>query len=203
MLIGYARVSTLDQDTRLQLDALKGAGVKRVYQDKSSGVGPRPELRAAIGALKPGDTLVVWKLDRIARSLSDLLGIIDQVKQAGASIKSLTEPIDTSNPIGQFTLQVLGAVAELERSMIRERAVAGQVAAIKRGVKIGRPKSLSDEDEKKVLQMWLSGHSMKGLSRHFGVHMTAIRRVVYRVTCPEHPWLQPKRPVIGKYLDDV
>ncbi len=200
-LVGYARVSTIDQDNALQLDALHRAGVQTIFQDKSSGVGPRPQLHAAIASLNPGQTFVVWKLDRIARSLSDLLSLIDRVKARGALIRSLTEPIDTTTPLGEFTLQVLGAAAQLERSMIRERSIAGQVAALNRGVKIGRPKTLSDEQEKKVLLMWLGGHSMKALSRHFGVHMTAIRRVIYRVTNPNHPWLQPKRPVIGKYLE--
>jgi DNA invertase Pin-like site-specific DNA recombinase len=131
----------------------------------------------------------------------DLLKILDQVASAGCAFRSLTEPVDTSTPMGIFMLRVLGAVAQLERSMIRERSIAGQVAAINRGVKIGRPKSLSDEQEEKVLVMWQGGHSMKALSRHFGVHMTAIRRVIYRITNPDHPWLQPKRPVIGKYLE--
>ena len=133
----------------------------------------------------------------------DLLALLERISSAGCAFRSLTEPVDTSTPMGIFMLQVLGAVAQLERSMIRERSIAGQVAAIKRGVKIGRPTSLTDAQEKKVLQMWRDGHSMKSLSRHFGVHMTAIRRVVYRVTNPDHPWLQPKRPVIGKYLDGV
>lgn len=200
MLVGYARVSTIDQETSLQLDALRAAGVHRIYQEKTSSVGARPQLHLALLEMCPGDVLVVWKLDRLARSLMDLLKILDQVASVGCAFRSLTEPVDTSTPMGIFMLQVLGAVAQLERSMIRERSIAGQVSAINRGVKIGRPKSLSDEQENKVLAMWRDGHSMKSLSRLFGVHMTAIRRVVYRVTNPEHPWLQPKRPVIGKYL---
>lgn len=201
MLVGYARVSTIDQETSLQLDALRAAGVHRIYQEKTSSVGSRPELQRALREMLPGDVLVVWKLDRLARSLMDLLSLLDKLAGLGCAFRSLTEPVDTSTPMGVFMLQVLGAVAQLERSMIRERSIAGQVAAINRGVKIGRPKSLSDEQEEKVLDMWRGGHSMKALSRHFGVHMTAIRRVVYRVTNPDHPWLKPKRPVIGKYLE--
>lgn len=203
MLIGYARVSTSDQETSLQLDALKRAGVTRIYQEKTSSVGARLELHRALREMSPGDVLVVWKLDRLARSLLDLLALLERIADAGCAFRSLTEPVDTSTPMGIFMLQVLGAVAQLERSMIRERSIAGQVAAINRGVKIGRPKSLTDEQEKIVLEMWRDGHSMKSLSRHFAVHMTAIRRVVYRVTNPDHPWLHPKRPVIGKYLDGV
>lgn len=179
MLVGYARVSTLDQDTRLQLDALKAAGVRKVYQDKSSGVGPRPQLHAAIALLQPGDTLVVWKLDRIARSLADLLGIIDRLKAAHATIRSLTEPIDTTNPIGEFTLQVLGAVAQLERSMIRERVIAGQVAAMKRGVIIGgRPKKLSDQQVARAKKLRERGLTWPAIGQSLGVSNTTARRAV-------------------------
>jgi len=179
MLIGYARVSTLDQDTRLQLDALKAAGVRQIYQDKGSGVGPRPQLQVAVDRLKPGDTLVVWKLDRIARSLADLLTVIDRLKQARATIRSLTEPIDTSNPIGEFTLQVLGAVAQLERSMIRERVIAGQIAAMRRGVVIGgRPKKLSDQQVAQAKRMRDKGLTWPAIGSRLGVSNTTARRAV-------------------------
>jgi len=169
----------LDQDTALQLDALKGAGVKQIYQDKASGVSSRPQLQVAISALCKGDTLVVWKLDRIARSLSDLLSIIDRVKLAGATIRSLTEPIDTSNPIGEFTLQVLGAVAQLERSMIRERVIAGQVAAMKRGVVIGgRPRKLGPKECEEAKRLREAGESWPAIGRRFGVSNTTARRAV-------------------------
>lgn len=179
MLIGYARVSTFDQDTALQLDALSRAGVRRVFQDKSSGVGPRPQLHVAISELQAGDTFVVWKLDRIARSLPDLLGLIDRVKARGALIKSLTEPIDTSNPIGEFTLQVLGAVAQLERSMIRERVIAGQVAAMKRGIVIGgRPKKLSDHQVAQAKKLRERGFTWPAIGARLGVSNTTARRAV-------------------------
>lgn len=179
MLIGYARVSTLDQDTRLQLDALKAAGVRQIYQDKGSGVGPRPQLQVAVDRLKPGDTLVVWKLDRIARSLADLLTVIDRLKRARATIRSLTEPIDTSNPIGEFTLQVLGAVAQLERSMIRERVIAGQIAAMRRGVVIGgRPKKLSDQEVAQAKRMREKGLTWPAIGQRLGVSNTTARRAV-------------------------
>lgn len=104
MLIGYARVSTLDQDTTMQRDALERAGVQRLFADSSSGVGPRPQLQEALTSLVQGDTLVVWKLDRIARSLHDLLAIERRLKVVGAGIRSLTEPLDTSSPFGEFTI---------------------------------------------------------------------------------------------------
>ena len=178
-LIGYARVSTIDQDTALQLDALQAAKVFVVYQDKGSGVGPRPQLHKAVAALKKGDCFVVWKLDRIARSLADLLSIIDKVKAAGATIRSLTEPIDTSNPIGEFTLQVLGAVAQLERSMIRERVIAGQIAAMRRGVVIGgRPKKLTARQVQTAKKMRAKGATWPAIGHHLGVSNTTARRAV-------------------------
>lgn len=179
MLVGYARVSTVEQDTALQLDALERAGVQTVFQDKGSGVGPRPNLHRAISALKPGDTFVVWKLDRIARSLLDLLALIDRVKAAGASIKSLTEPIDTTSNIGHFTVQILGAVAELERNIIRERVIAGQVAAIKRGVIVGgRPRRLTDAQREHAKRLRDTGLSWPAIGRQFGVSNTTARRAV-------------------------
>lgn len=179
MLVGYARVSTLDQDTSLQLDALARVGVRRVFQDKGSGVGPRPQLHKALASLRRGDTLVVWKLDRIARSLPDLLGIIQRLKDAGASIRSLTEPIDTSNPIGEFTLQVLGAVAQLERAMIRERVIAGQVAAMRRGVVIGgRPRKLGPREVARAKKLREKGHTWPEIGQVLGVSNTTARRAV-------------------------
>ena len=136
-LIGYARVSSRIQETHLQLDALKAAGVIEIHQEKTSSVGARPELQKLLAVLQKGDTLVVYKMDRIARSLKDLLAILDRIQASGAAIRSLTEPLDTSGPIGMFMVQVLGAVAQLERSIIRERAIAGQVAARMRGVTWG------------------------------------------------------------------
>ncbi|OGB33732.1 MAG: resolvase [Burkholderiales bacterium RIFCSPLOWO2_02_FULL_66_35] len=179
MLRGYARVSTLDQDTAMQLDALRAAGCRSIVQDKASGVGHRRELQALLLRLRPGDILVVWKLDRIARSLTDLLGIVDQVRAAGASIRSLTEPIDTSNPIGEFTLQVLGAVAQLERSMIRERVIAGQVAAMKRGVVIGgRPRKLGPRQVAVAKRMRDKGSTWPEIGLRLGVSNTTARRAV-------------------------
>lgn len=169
MLIGYARVSTNDQDTALQLDALNAAGVWDIYQDKGSGVGPRPQLREALRRLQAGDTLVVWKLDRIARSLADLLNVIERLNQLNASIRSLTEPIDTSSSIGQFTLQVLGAVAQLERSMIGERTRAGIRAAMSRGVCWGRPRRLPISDVREIQSLVRSGVPPTDIASAYGI----------------------------------
>lgn len=177
-LVGYARVSTKDQETHLQIDALQKAGVEFTYQEKASSVGRRPELQKCLERLQPGDVLVVYKMDRIARSLSDLLSILERISKAGAFIRSLTEPLDTSGPIGMFMIQVLGAVAQLERSIIRERTVAGQVSAIKRGVQFGRPKLLSPEREAELLALVDSGVNQSAASRQFGVSLIVVRRLV-------------------------
>lgn len=183
--IGYARVSTVQQDTALQLDALHAAGVWTIYTESMSGIGPRPELQRALAALQPGDVLVVWKLDRIARSLTDLLSILSRLKARGAAIKSLTEPIDTSTPVGEFTMQILGAVAQLERAIIRERAMAGQRAAIQRGVHCGRPRTLQPIDEADLVSLWQSGwYTMHTLATIFGVSESVVKRAIYRVARP-------------------
>ncbi|WP_369641695.1 recombinase family protein [Acidovorax sp. A79] len=180
-LIGYARVSTQDQDTALQRDALSLHGVQRVYVESGSGVGPRPQLQVALGSLGRGDTLVVWKLDRVARSLSDLLAIQSRLRAGGAMIRSLTEPLDTTSPFGEFTFQVLGAVAQLERSMIRERVMAGQAAARARGKSWGRARSISDADVLSIVDMWRSGVYTQGeLASIWGVSVACLRDTIHR-----------------------
>jgi DNA invertase Pin-like site-specific DNA recombinase len=187
MLIGYARVSTQDQDTALQMDALAKAGCGRVFQEKASGASRhgRVELERCLGSLKKGDVLVVYKIDRIARSLFDLLDILTHLERVGAMIKSVTEPLDTSNSMGVFVLQILGAVAQLERSMIRERSIAGQLAARDRGRMPGRVRCLAADDERALVNEYLSGvgsYAMLGLK--YGVSVSAVKRAVYRVTKP-------------------
>lgn len=179
--IGYARVSTGGQDTALQLDALAYAGVMSVFEDSGSGVGPRPQLQLALASLQPGDVLVLWKLDRAARSLSDLLHILSRIKARGAAIKSLTEPIDTSTPIGEFTFQILGAVAQLERSMIRERVMAGQIAAKARGKTWGTRPHLTPEQQEALLALFVQGgHTVGDCADEFGVTRGVAARVIGR-----------------------
>lgn len=197
--IGYARVSTKDQETNLQLDALARAGVEVVMQEKSSSVGTRPVLQKLLASLQPGDVLVVYKMDRIARSLKDLLSIMDRVAAAQASIRSLTEPLDTGSPIGMFMVQVLGAVAQLERSITRERTVAGQVAAIKRGVQFGRPKLLDPEQEAAALKAVDAGRSMSAVARDNKVSLIVIRRLLDERKGKKNTG---QYPVLKKYLDE-
>ncbi|MDD5333650.1 MAG: recombinase family protein [Rhodoferax sp.] len=192
--VGYARVSTVDQDTALQLDALKKAGVYNVFREAGSGVGPRPELQRALGTLCAGDVLVVWKIDRVARSLGDLLSILAKLKSAGAAIRSLTEPIDTSTPIGEFTFQILGAVAQLERSMIRERVMAGQAAARARGKRWGAPRQIDPDSERELVKMYLSdSYTIDELADIWGVGYGVARGAILRVCNPRHQYLSRRR----------
>lgn len=190
MLVGYARVSTQDQDTALQLDALHKAGCTEIFQEKASGASRRgrKELDRCLAALKRGDVLIVYKIDRIARSLFDLLDILRHLERIGATIKSTTEPLDTTNSMGMFVVQILGAVAQLERSMIRERSIAGQVAARERGRLPGRTRSLlADQELALVAEYQLGEATYKSLGRKYGVSESAAKRAVYRATkTPEY-----------------
>jgi len=187
MLIGYARVSTREQETHLQIDALKAAGVEVIYQEKTSSVGARPELRRCLEALQPGDVFMVYKLDRVARSLQDLLAILDQIKAAGALVRSLTEPLDTTSAMGAFVIQILGAVAQLERGIITERSIAGQKAARDRGVHCGRSRSLTSTAEAEVVRLYESGdYTMKAIALIFEVSESVVKRAIYRVRKPGH-----------------
>src|SRR5512139_3037912 len=126
MLVGYARVSTQDQDPALQLDALKGAGCEKVFTEKASGAQrDRPQLRAALGYMRQGDTLVVWKLDRLARSLKQLIETVETMGEQGLGLRSLTEAIDTTTSGGRLVFHLFAALAEFERGVIRERTMAG------------------------------------------------------------------------------
>ena len=147
MLIGYARVSTLDQDPALQLDALNAAGCEKVFVEKASGAQrDRPELAAALDYVRAEDTLVVWKLDRLARSLGQLITTVADLDERHIGLHSLTEAIDTTTASGKLVFHIFGAMAEFERSIIRERTCAGLAAARARGRKGGRPRALNEAD---------------------------------------------------------
>lgn len=147
MLVGYARVSTQDQKPALQTDALKAAGCERVFIEKASGAQrERPELTGALDFMREGDTLVVWKLDRLARSMKQLVETIERLEGRKVGFRSLTESIDTTTPGGRLVFHIFGALAEFERSIIRERTTAGLSAARARGRRGGRPRSLTEKD---------------------------------------------------------
>ena len=143
-MIGYARVSTGDQNTEAQETALRGAGCVRVFTDHASGArADRPHLDAALAYLNPGDTLVVWRLDRLGRSLSHLIEVVRALGECGVEFRSLTEAIDTTTPAGRLLFHVAAAFAEFERDLIRERTRAGSVAARAAGRLGGRPTVMS------------------------------------------------------------
>ena len=158
MLIGYARVSTGEQNLDLQRDALRNAGCEHVYTDEMSGAkAERPGLTNALSFLRPGDTLVVWRLDRLGRSLKHLIEVVAQLAERGIGFKSLTEQIDTTTPGGKLIFHVFGALAEFERDVIRERTHAGLAAARARGRLGGRPKKLADAKQLELARTLYAG----------------------------------------------
>ena len=158
MLIGYARVSTQDQDAAAQIAALKTAGCELVFQDKASGGRwDRPELHRLLGQLRQGDVLVVWKLDRLSRALKDVLALMEKVTQAGAGFRSLTEAIDTTSPGGRMMMQIVGTFAEFERAMLRERTRNGLDAARQQGRIGGRRPKLKTHQQQEIVQLVNSG----------------------------------------------
>ena len=151
MDVGYARVSTGEQTLDLQLDALAKAGCGKVFTETASGAkADRPVLEETLEYLRPGDTLVVWRLDRLGRSLKHLIEVTTQLAERGIGFRSLTEQIDTTTPGGKLVFHVFGALAEFERELIRERTQAGLAAARARGRKGGRPKAKGLDDPKKL-----------------------------------------------------
>ncbi|PQA86033.1 recombinase family protein [Hyphococcus luteus] len=149
MLVGYARVSTIDQNLNLQLDALKRAGCATVYQDEgvSGAKAKRPGLSKALRRLKKGDVLVVWRLDRLGRSMRHLIELTTMFEAKGVGFRSLSDAIDTSTATGKLFFHVTGAFAEFERNLISERTKAGMAAAKARGVKMGRPRKLTRQQQ--------------------------------------------------------
>lgn len=154
MLIGYARVSTIDQNLDLQIDNLKQAGCEKIFIDKITGTKfDRPELLEMQKILRDGDTIIVWKLDRVGRGLRDLIRLMDNWKLNGIGFKSLTEGIDTTTSAGNLMFQIFGSLAEYERSLIVERTQAGLKAGRARGRVGGRPRKLNDEQRELLRKM--------------------------------------------------
>ena len=147
MNIGYARVSTQDQKPDLQTDALEKAGCEKIFIEKASGAQrDRPELKAALDYIRAGDTLVVWKLDRLARSIKQLIETVEALEKRGIGFRSLTENVDTTTSSGKLIFHIFASLAEFERSIIRERTKAGLDAARARGKTGGRPPALTEKD---------------------------------------------------------
>lgn len=176
MLVGYARVSTDEQNLDLQFDALKKDGCEKIFQDIGSGSSiERKGLKDSIEFMRSGDVLVVWKLDRLGRSLKHIIELVSHLEASGIGLKFLQEKIDTTGASGKFYLQIFGALAEFERNMIRERTSAGLASARSRGRFGGRPQKLSKEKVEMVKQLYESKeHTVQEISDLVGISRVAI-----------------------------
>ena len=183
MLIGYARVSSSEQDTELQHAAFRKHNVRKVYEEKRSGgtIARRLELARMLEQLRAGDVVHVYKLDRLARSLHDLLRILETIEERGASFRSLTESIDTGTSAGRMMMQMLGAFAEFERNIIRERSIAGMEVAKAQGVRLGRLPALDDRQSARLVKQWETGRYSKAeLGKMHGVSISTVKRTLWR-----------------------
>ena len=180
-LLGYARVSTADQDPALQLDALNAVGCARIETDRASGaLTSRPALDRLLLAVLPGDTVVVWKLDRLSRSLVHLLATVTDLADRGVGFRSLTEGIDTTTAAGRMVFSIFGALAEFERSLIRERTEAGLAAARSRGRTLGRPRVMTADRITTARSMATAGTPITRIAAALGVR----RGSIYRALAP-------------------
>ena len=181
-LLGYARVSKGDeQNNALQTKAFRAAGCRRLFEETASGgrCWDRPELHRLLDHLREGDTVVVWKLDRLSRSLKDVLHIMERIASAGAGFRSITENIDTTTPAGRMMMQMVGAFAEFERAMIRERTSAGLAAARAEGRIGGRRKKLDAAKRREIAESVVSGRkSGADMARLYGVSQPTVSRIV-------------------------
>jgi DNA invertase Pin-like site-specific DNA recombinase len=176
MKIGYARVSTFEQNLDLQLRALEKAGCKKIFREKvSSTKRERPQFQRTLDQIRAGDTIVVWKLDRLARSTRNLLETMESIREAGGKFRSLWA--DTTTHAGKMIMTIFAGIAEFERDLIRERTSAGREAAQKRGVRFGRPRKLSIDQEQLARRLILEGKAVADIARTFNVHAATIYRL--------------------------
>lgn len=180
MKYGYARVSTDDQTPALQIAALNNAGCKTIFKDEglSGATTKRPALLRCLKKLENGDTLIVWKLDRLGRNLRDLIAMLDDLKRRGIKFRSLTEVIDTETPTGRAMWQMIGVLAELERSLISERTRAGVKAARERGVKFGRKRKLTAQQIEHALKLINEGQRREDVASLLNVDRTTLYRAL-------------------------
>lgn len=183
MKIGYARVSTDDQNLDLQRQALTAAGCAEIFTDQVSGAASRrPGLDDALARCQSGDVLVVWRLDRLGRSLSHLIDIIQDIGRREIGFQSITESIDTTTAGGRLVFHLMGAIAEFERSLITERTQAGMDAARKRGVRVGRPQALTKEQIRHARSLIDGGETPSAVAASLGVGRTTMYRALKAVT---------------------
>ncbi len=179
MLVGYARVSTEDQNLDLQSDALKSAGCEQLFTDQLSGAAKnRPGLDEALKYLRQGDTLVVWKLDRLGRTVKGLVDLVESLQEKGIQFRSLTDGIDTSTSAGRFFFHVMAALAQMERELIRERTNAGLKAARARGRLGGRKPKMDDSKVKSAKHLLDSGVPAREVAKNLGVSRATLYRAL-------------------------
>jgi DNA invertase Pin-like site-specific DNA recombinase len=177
MLIGYARVSTDDQNLSLQLDALKATGCEQLFTDKISGAANvRPGLEQALSHLRSGDTLIVWKLDRLGRTVKGLVELVADLEQRGVQFRSVTDGIDTSTPAGRFFFHVMSALAQMERELIAERTKAGLAAAKARGKSGGRKRKMTNGKIEAAKKLMAAGTPPKDVAANLGVSVPTLYR---------------------------
>ncbi|EOX9506573.1 TPA: recombinase family protein [Citrobacter amalonaticus] len=175
MQIGYVRVSTNEQNTDLQREALERSGCEQIFEEKMSGtVANRPALKKLLRTLKEGDTLVVWKLDRLGRSMRNLVLLVDELRQRGIHFRSLTDSIDTSSPMGRFIFHIMSALAEMERELIVERTLAGLAAARAKGRVGGRRPKLSTEQWAQAGRLIAAGETRQRVALIYDVGMSTL-----------------------------
>lgn len=181
MKIGYARISTADQRANSQRDALMAAGCKKVVIEKVSGVSAkRPKLEKLLDSLDGGDVLTVWRLDRLGRSLQNLIEVVQDLEAKGVNFQSLAEGIDTTTAQGRLTFHLMGALAEFERSLIVERTQAGLTAARKRGVRVGRPRALTAAQIRHARKLIDSGERPTAVASSLSIHRATLYRAMQR-----------------------
>ena len=178
-LVGYARVSTQDQNLTGQLEALKAAGAETVYREKISGArADRPQLAKLMAVLKAGDTVLVTKIDRLGRSTRELLELIERIGKAGAAFRSLGDPLfDTTSSQGKLMATLLAAIAEFERDLIRERTGDGRKRAMAKGVKFGRKPKLSDYQRAEAIRRRAAGETLAEIAKSYAVDISMISRL--------------------------
>ena len=182
MKIGYARVSTYDQDNSLQISELKKFGCEKIFEEKASGKSvKRPELQKMFEIIRKDDIVVTYKLDRITRSLRDMLNILDIIEKAGAHFECITTPVDTHSPAGRMFIQMIAAFAEYEREIITERTREGLAEYKKKGNKMGRPFKLSKEQRQEIRNMVSEGRPYIAVSKLFNITPTTVCRIVAEV----------------------